>query len=161
MTRSVWRIVRDRDDFEDAFQEALATVWKKLDHIRRHPNPHALILRICVNASYDVLRKKSRQRRREELDAVPVDFPDQAPSAADLLHSSEEQAQIYQAIGQLPRNQAEAVLMRFAQELPYSDIAQALGCSEVAARKHVERARTRLVKLLAHLAPFPAQEAVR
>ena len=28
------------------------------------PNPHALILRICVNAAYGVLRRKIRRRRQ-------------------------------------------------------------------------------------------------
>ena len=56
MVRLVWRIVRHRQDFEDALQEALTTIWKRLDRIRRHRNPHALILRICANAGYDILR---------------------------------------------------------------------------------------------------------
>jgi RNA polymerase sigma-70 factor (ECF subfamily) len=153
MIRSVWRIVRDPDDAEDAFQEALATIWKRLDRVRRHPNPQALILRICVNSAYGVLRQSARHRRRKELDAIPEELPDPAPSASTRLSEQEQQKEIFQTIGQLPHKQSEAVLMRLVQELPYSDIAQALGCREVTARKHVARARVTLCKLLAHLVP--------
>jgi RNA polymerase sigma-70 factor (ECF subfamily) len=161
MIRSVWRIVRDPDDFNDAFQGALATIWKHVSRIRRHPNPHALILRICVNAAYDVLRRKARRRRREALEAITANLPDPAPSVAERLQNKEKRAEIFRAISQLPRNQAEAILMRFAQELSYSDIAQALGCSEVTARTHVSRARAWLCKRLAHLAPHSPKEAMK
>jgi RNA polymerase sigma factor (sigma-70 family) len=156
MIRSVWRIVRDPHDFDDAFQEAVATIWKRLACIRRHSNPHALILRICTNAAYDVLRSNARRCRR--LESVPADATNPAPTTSDRLAGQEERKEIFGAIAQLPRKQAEAALMRFAQELPYADIAQALGCSEVTARTHVKRARTRLAKILAHLAPHSPKE---
>lgn len=161
MIRSVWRIVRDADDADDAFQEALETIWKRLGRIRQHPNPHALILRICVNSAYDVLRRKSRRRRHEELKAIPDIVPDPAPSPAQQAVGSENREEIFEAIGRLPRNQAQAVLMRFVQGLPYADIAQALGCKEAMARKHISRARVRLRKALAHLAPRSTKEVLR
>jgi RNA polymerase sigma-70 factor, ECF subfamily len=161
MIRSVWRIVRDPDDADDAFQEALATIWKRLGRIRRHANPHALILRICVNSAYDVRRRKSRRRRHEELKAITDIAADPAPSPAEQAVGRENREEIFEAIGRLPRNQAQAVLMRFVQELPYADIAQALDCKEATARKHIARARIRLRKALAHLAPRPTKEVLR
>lgn len=160
MIRSIWRVVRDPDDADEAFQDALTTIWKRLDKIGRHPNPHALILQICVNAAYDVLRRKIRRRRQTGLESISADIPDSAPSAAERLSSQEERAEVIGAIGRLPRSQAEAALMRFVQELSYKEIAQALGCSEATARTHIARARTRLCKLLAHLAPHSPKEAM-
>ena len=158
MIRSVWRIVRDPDDAEDAFQEATATIWKRLGRIRRHPNPRALILKICTDAAHDVLRRRLRQARTQEhMDAI-ADLPDPAPSAAQRLVSRETQAEIFRAIGQLSPKQGTAVLMRFVQDLSYREIAQSLGCRESTARKHVARARDRLFQLLEHLAPNPTKE---
>jgi RNA polymerase sigma-70 factor (ECF subfamily) len=153
MIRSVWRIVRDPDDADDAFQEAVATVWKRLARIRRHPNPHALILRICTNAAYDVLRRRTRLHKRLGREEDVVELPDPAPSAAERLSSGETQAEIMQAVGQLPPKQAAAVLMRFVQNLSYGDIAQSLNCTEATVRKHIARARVKLRRLLEHLAP--------
>ena len=161
MIRSVWRIVRDPQDADDAFQEALTTVWKRLDRIRRHPNPHALILRICINSAYDVIRRRVRHQRREQLEPVPETLPDPSPSAAERISGREKRADIFQAISRLPRKQAQAVLMRFVEELPYSQIAQALGCRKVTARKHIARARTRLSRELAHLAPYSRKEVLK
>ncbi|MFH1743968.1 MAG: RNA polymerase sigma factor [bacterium] len=160
MIRSVWRIVQNPEDADDAFQDALATIWKRLAKIRRHPNPRALILKICVNSAYDTLRRKIRRRSRETPEGIPAGIPDSSPSAWDKLLGKEQRAEILCAIGRLSRNQAQAVLMRIVEEQPYSSIAQALGCSEATARTHVTRARTRLCKLLSHLAPHLAEEAI-
>ena len=158
MIRSVWRIARDADDADDAFQQALETIWKRLERIRRHPNPRALILRICVNAAYDVLRKRARRLRREVSDAIPDELPDTSPSATDRIAARESHSEILSAISRLPRSQAQAVLMRFVQELPYCEIAQALGCSEATARRHIANARVRLQEMLGHLTARRSQE---
>jgi len=163
MIRTVWRIIRDLDDADEAFQKALLVIWNRWDRIRRHPNPHALILRICVNSAYDILRRKASQRRHEELEGIPANLPDPSFSAPEQLVDLEKEnrAEIFLAIEQLPRKQAEAVLMRFVQELSYTEIARALGCREVTVRKHISRARARLCKLLAHLAPLSSKEVLK
>lgn len=153
MIRSIWRVVRDADDADDALQEALATVWKRLDRIRRHPNPQALVLKICVDSAYDVLRKRLRSRRREDLEAVDRQLPDPHPQPLEVASGRENHAAVLRAIGELPRNQGRAVLMRIVEDEPYSAIAEALGCEEATARAHVKRGRHRLAELLAPLFP--------
>ena len=149
MMRAVWRVSRDPDDTEDAFQEALLTVWKRWDRVRRHPNPHALVLHICINAAHDVLRRKVRRGKWLEAGAVPEDIPDSSASAIQNISGAERDAQVLRAIGLLSKNQARAILMHVVEEIPYGDVAAALGCREVTARKHVARARARLRTLLA------------
>ena len=161
MIRSIWRILHDPDDADDAFQDALTTIWKRLKRVRRHPNPRALILRICVDAAYDTLRRKLRRQRGEDLGPVPDHIPDPACSAVERLSWQEEQAEVRQAITRLSRRQAEALLMRVVQEQAYEDIAQVLGCSEANARTHVARARARLREMLTRFSPYPEGEAVR
>ncbi len=161
MIGAVWRIVRERDDFDEAFQDALARVWARLDQIERHPNPQALILRICINAAYDVLRRRVRQRRREVLDGMHESIADSHPPADDVLAAAEQRGEIMAAVSRLPRNQAEAFLMRFIDEMPYPEIAQALGCGEPTVRTHILRARRRLGQWLAHLDPRPPREACK
>ena len=157
MIDSIWRIVRNKHDFDDAFQQALATIWKRLDKVSQHPHPPACVLRICVNAAYDVLRKQRRQREQElSLDGSDG-IVDPVRDGAQSLQGKEKEDEIMSAISQLPEAQADAVLMRFSQDASYADIARALECSEAAARQHVCRAREKLVGILRPLFPPSTQ----
>ncbi len=146
MMRTVARIVRDPDDAADVFQEVLAIVWKKLRRIHRQPNPHRYILRICVNASYDALRKRARTRSEvflgAEARANPVGTPGGAPEAG------EREETVMQAISALPAKQAKAVLLRVVEDLPYEAIGGMLGCSEATARSHVSKGKAHLRTIL-------------
>ena len=170
MTRAVWRILRDPEDAEDALQDALSTIWKKRRLVCTHPNPRALILKICIDAAYDTLRKRRRRRKHEE--PTTLHYYSRGEDKSGLTHSQavshtsaldtlvqkETEREILEAIGRLPRNQAVAVLMRIVKEQPYELIAQAMGCSESTVRIHVARGRARLNKWLAHLNPLPRGE---
>ena len=158
MMRAVWRITRDPNDTEDAFQEALLTAWKRWDRIQTHPNPQALILHICINAAHDVLRRKVRRGKWLETAAIPENIPDASASAIQIVSDAEQDSQVLRAIGLLPKNQARAILMHAVEEIPYDDIAAALGCREGTVRKHVARARARLRALLSHLIPAVHKE---
>ncbi len=161
MVRVIWRIVRDADDAEDALQNALAVVWKRFDRIRRHPNPQALILRICLDAAVDLLRKRLKQRRREVSHELDGAWSDPGPSPVECARANEQRDRVVQAIGRLPRNQARAVLLRIVEEQPYRVIAEALGCREATARAHVRRGRARLAQLLEPLFPHAAREVTQ
>jgi RNA polymerase sigma factor (sigma-70 family) len=151
MIRAIWRIVRDSNDADDALQEALLTVWKRWSQVQKHPNPHALVLRICIHSAYDLLRQKARRLKWQNANAIPEEIPDTAASLAQRASGYEQDEQVLQAIGKLSKNQAQAILMRTVEEIPYADIALAMGCREATVRKHVARARTRLRALLSHL----------
>jgi RNA polymerase sigma factor (sigma-70 family) len=161
MMRSIWRIVRNADLAEDTLQDALAVIWKKRHQVRRHPNPPALILKICLNAAYDSLRRLERMQRRT--DGSPLeDVP--APrdhDAARELEARELEQQVQQAIRRLPRKRALAVMMRLIHEEPFDAIANALDCSEVTVRIHVSKGRAQLRKWLSPLCQGSRQEADR
>lgn len=161
MMRSIWRIVRSPDDAEDAFQEALSVVWKRLDRIRRHENPRALVLRICIDAAYDVLRRRMRLERHGQTVPIHDDIAGPVTDAHQELVREENRVEIEQAIARLSRSQATAILMRCLEDQNYRTIGGALGCSEATARMHVVRARKRLYTLLRHLRPSNSSEATR
>lgn len=161
MIRTIWRIVRDPEDAKDALQEALATIWKRYGKVERHANPRALILRICLNAAYDVLRRRIRRNRILHSNPVSQLELDPATCMGDRLSERERQAEILEAIRHLSAKQAQAFLMRILHEESYDTIAVALGCSEATARTHVKRARSHLTQHLSHLVPHFSQETNR
>jgi RNA polymerase sigma factor (sigma-70 family) len=158
MMRSIWRIVRNQEAAEDTLQDALTIIWKKMDRICQHPNPQAFILKICVNAAYDTLRRQRRIRQREESTKVQ-EFPTKSDfNGLERLEKKNVEAEIIDGIRKLPRKQALAVLMRIVQDLPYDTVAQVLECSEVTVRVHVSKGRAKLSRWLSHLNPIVSKE---
>jgi RNA polymerase sigma factor (sigma-70 family) len=151
MMRSIWRVVRHPEWAEDTLQDALAIIWKKLQYILRHPNPQALVLKICLNAAYDTLRKRKQLRKQDKSYDLQTFLDVSDDTAPSTWERKEIEDAVMKAISQLPRKQAAAVLMRVVQDCPYDAVAQVLGCSETTARIHVSRARARLSRCLAHL----------
>jgi RNA polymerase sigma-70 factor (ECF subfamily) len=152
MMQTVWHVLGNVHDAEDALQDALTIIVKRWKRVAQHINPRALIVKICAECAYDHLRRKLREtRRHQRLDDLDETSCDRGP--AEELSQQELRLQIMSAISKLSRNQAVAFLLRNIQEQSYDDIAAALGCSVVTARKHVGRARQRLSVFLHQLAP--------
>lgn len=158
MMRSIWRVVRNADLAEDCLQDALAVIWKKRIHIRQHSNPTALILKICLNAAYDSLRKLERVRRQTDISGLDNTPAPQEHDADRDLERREIEEQLQVAIRKLPRKCALAVMMRLIQEESIEAIAQALDCSEVTVRIHISRGRAKLRKWLSPLWKRSCQE---
>ncbi|HEV3299829.1 MAG TPA: RNA polymerase sigma factor [Planctomycetaceae bacterium] len=153
MVRTVWRVTRNRQDAEDALQNALLAVWKRWDRVVRHRAPTALVLKMCVDAAYDVVRQRLRTKRKHGRSDSRVEPVDSAPDPQVELAAQEQSAEMLEAIQSLSRRQAAAVLLRVFEDLSYEEIAAALGCSAATARKHVERGRARLQIVLARYEP--------
>jgi RNA polymerase sigma-70 factor (ECF subfamily) len=159
MMRTIWRVVQHDQLAEDTLQDALAIIWRKRNRIHRHPNPQALILKICLNCAYDSLRKRERQRRQKDLSNLASYVSQSRTNASLELEKKQAVAVVLNAIGRLPRNQALAVLMRIVQDQPYETIAQTMGCSETTVRIHVSRGRKRLSQWLSHLQTSSFEES--
>lgn len=155
MMKSIWRVVRHPDLAEDALQNALLTIWRKLDRIRSHPCPEALVLKIALNAACDVLRKRRRLLKHEE-SYSEREWPGSDDDFSRRLEDRELENEVLKAVARLPRQQAAAVLLRIVQEQPYEVVARALDCSETTARIHVSRGRARLSRWLAPLLSNPS-----
>ena len=149
--RSIWRIVRDHTAAQDVLQDAMLIIWKKLERIRKHPNPKAFILKICTNAAIDYLRKHRPFFSFEGLEKSGRLPASDIPSALQILESKKIEAEILNAISHLPRKIATAMFMRIVQDQAYAAIADALGCREVTVRSQVSKGRVRLMRRLAHL----------
>jgi RNA polymerase sigma-70 factor (ECF subfamily) len=149
MIRSVWRITRNAQDAEDAMQTTLLVVWKRRDRVVAHAAPPALILKICADTAHSIARRRARDCRRTEPPDHGSELVDRAQSPGLELARREMSDEILAAIHRLSRRQAVAVTLRVFEELPYEEIAAAMDCAQVTARKHVERALRQLRVVLA------------
>ena len=146
LVRAVWRVLRHPQDAEDALQDGLLRVWKRFRRVQRHPNPEILVIRICLHAAYDILRKRAASKRlkdRLRATGTPAEHLE-----TGVLEDAELRLEIARALSCLTPQQTDAVLLRFVDERSFAEIGQALDCSESTARTHVARARSRLARLL-------------
>jgi RNA polymerase sigma-70 factor, ECF subfamily len=156
MIGSIWRIVRNAQDAEDALQDALLIVWKRWDYVVSHPAPQSLVLKICIDAAYDLTRRSIR-RQSVTLSANRSEKASSSPAPSDELAAEELHTEIIKAIHRLSRQQAQAMLMHVVQGQRYDEVAAAMGCTEATVRKHIARSRQRLRIWLAHLDPAKAR----
>ncbi|MFF0484428.1 RNA polymerase sigma factor [Streptomyces sp. NPDC004435] len=137
-------------DAEDAAQEALIILYRKIGTLRATGALAGWMFRIVRNECLRQVRQLVR--RGEEPEAGPE--AEAGPSAEEaVLHRLEAQ-RIAAAVGALPRDQRQVLVMRDVQGLPGRTVARALGLSDAAMKSRLHRARAALRHALT--APGPA-----
>ncbi len=116
-------------DADDCFQETFLAALRAYPHARDR-NLRSWVLTIARNKAIDHHRGAARR-------AEPVADPD--PGSADA-NSNGLGGEVWGRVAELPDGQRAAVALRFAGELPYREIGEALECSEGAARRRVHDA---------------------
>jgi len=134
------------NDAEDCLQETFLAALRA--YPRAEPrNLRAWVLTIARRKAVD--HHRSRARR-----AKPVSAPEEiidrqgegagSGSADGALGMSPRHSEIWAAVGELPPGQRAAVVLRFAVDLRYREVGDALGTSEEAARQSVHEALSKL-----------------
>jgi DNA-directed RNA polymerase specialized sigma24 family protein len=120
-----------RHDADDAFQETFISALRAYPRLRPDSNLRAWVLTIAHRKALDL----HRARGRRPLPVAEVgDRPDPAPCAAVGAVGSTSGDQ-WDRVRSLPARQREVLTLRYAADLTHAEIALALGCTEVAARR--------------------------
>jgi RNA polymerase sigma-70 factor, ECF subfamily len=146
IVNSVWRIVRNAEDTEDVVQDALLQILKKIKRIRAHPNPTAMILRICVNLAIDRQRRQTKRRDASQNAILDQLVDERAMPPDEALAQTEQQTRVLAALRDLPKREAEAIVLHVLEQLPYAAVADGMKCRESTVRVLVSKARRRLRK---------------
>jgi len=119
----IWRyLVRllGREAAEDAFQETFLHALRAYPRLLHARHLRAWAFTIATRVAIDERRRQAPAGTVTELAAE-----DPRPAYAELDHLA----------GELPAKERAAVVLRYGYDLPYADIAAALGSSEEAARQ--------------------------
>jgi RNA polymerase sigma-70 factor, ECF subfamily len=149
MVRRYARTPEDaRDLSQRTFLRAFAAARRTLQRGRREGVPfRRWLVRIAMNLAKNHLRDEGRWTR------VPLEAlgPAEAapPDAVERLARAEDEARVRAAVLRLPRRQREIVTLRIDAELPFGEIAEALGTTENAAKVTFHHAVRRLRELVA------------
>jgi RNA polymerase sigma factor (sigma-70 family) len=117
---------------DDCFQETFLSALRAYPRLRADSNLRAWVLAIASRKAIDHHRG---ERRRP----LPVADVPERPAPA---HASEPG--VRRAVDALPDRQRIAVVLRYALDLSYAEVARVLGCSEEAARANAYEGRKKL-----------------
>jgi len=122
---------------EEIAQETFVRAWVTPDEIRGG-TVKGYLLTIARHLFLAVGRRRGRQ---VALDAAT---PDPQPSPEAVASGRLELAAVLEALQSLPEIDRAALLMHAQDDLPYAEIARALGLSLTAVKVRVHRARLKL-----------------
>ena len=145
--RIAYRITGSQSDAEDVLQTIflrLTPNWARRD---LSPNPEGYLKRAAVNASLDLIRRRTRANF-VALDVVDFDQSKQlSPSTPeDNLADAELRELIRQAVAKLEGRAATVFALRYFEGCDNARIAEILGTSQMVVAVTLHRARTRLRK---------------
>ncbi len=137
------RVLGNREDAEEAVQDAFLRAFRALGDYEDRERFSAWLTRILVNQCRTVL---ARTRRREAM------FLDVDPRELALVRGegagADDWPDLEQALMQLPHDQREAVVLKYADDLTYEEMSRITGAGESALKMRVRRAFVRLRALL-------------
>ena len=147
--RTALFVTRNGDEAEDATQETFLDVLRALPSFRIEGPARfeTWLYRVTVN------RCRSRMRRKrlpstdwtdieERLEHIPDPAPYLNPEGATLRQ--ERAMALWQAVDTLPEPQRVVTLLRYQQDMSYSEIAQTLGISEGTVKSRLHHAHRKL-----------------
>jgi RNA polymerase sigma-70 factor, ECF subfamily len=126
-------ILRDRDEAEDATQEAIARAWSRWDSLRDISRFDSWFDQILVNVCRNKLRH-SRTVRMVSLD----ESADRTAPEADC--TTVVRLALEQAFAELSPEQRILVVLRYWRDLPMDQIADRLGIATGTAKSRLHRA---------------------
>jgi RNA polymerase sigma-70 factor, ECF subfamily len=144
------RIACDPDDAADALQEAMISAFRRAGDFRGESAVTTWLHRIVVNASLDLLRRRSA--RAVGWSGDPDELPVPEPRlGVDSSASTDSRLDVDAAMRTLPPPQRAALVLVDMLGYSVADASAILGVSEGTVKSRCARGRAKLLPYLAHL----------
>jgi RNA polymerase sigma-70 factor, ECF subfamily len=144
------RLLRDEADAADATQEVYVRVVRSVLGFRGEAAFGTWLHRVTVNVCLSAFKARGDVRARGQSAAADPDFDlvDDAPGPDDRAATADLAARAAKALGELPPDAREVVVLRDVQGLSTKQAAELLGISEGAVKVRLHRAHARLRELV-------------
>ncbi len=132
--------VGDHHDAEDLTEQTFLQAYRHFERAQRESNGRPLrpwLIRIAHNLAANLYRDRARKP------SAPIEDPDALSSlrtTEEIVEGREELTRVLAAVGDLPEDRREALIMRFALGMDNREIARALGRSDGATKVLIHRA---------------------
>jgi RNA polymerase sigma-70 factor, ECF subfamily len=137
--REARRLLRDREDAEEAVQEALARAWRGRLSCSSPEAPLGWMLQITRNEALRMIERRTRRNSRETAAALQVERASDEP--IETLISSVATSQ---RLACLRPEERILIHLRYRHDLSQSEVARALDLPEGTVKVRLHRIRKRL-----------------
>jgi RNA polymerase sigma-70 factor (ECF subfamily) len=141
--RFLLRLINSREEALELTQDTFIQAWQALPDWRPDAEFRTWLFRIGSNAAMDCLR------RRKVVEFVPIDDDYDAPSGTAgpeaQLQTKQRLQALEVALGRLPPDHREIVLLRDIEDMSYSEIGAVLSLNEGTVKSRLARAREALI----------------
>ena len=134
--------LQNREEAEDAVQDALVKAWKSRWHVRNSEKFPAWISTIVRNRAHDILMRRRSIPLEEQFNEIT------STQAQFWLADAERCQQVHAALATLPELHRSVIALRYLEEMDYASIEQTLGLSNGALRGILGRALAAMRKRL-------------
>ena len=145
--REARRILRDREDAEEAVQEALIRAWRSRDSCRGPGSALPWLVQITRNEALRLAKRRQRRRASE----IPDDTPDSHAADPEIDRAIDSLA-TEQALRVLQPEDRRLIHLRYVEDLTQGQVAARVGMPEGTVKVRLHRARARLRGAAADLA---------
>ncbi len=147
----IYRFISNATDAEDLAQEVFLRIYRARKTYKPTAKFSTWMFRITANVSLNALRARSNRKDDVSIDQVtdfgdgPRAMPDPDTRMPDHnLHHEELQEKVRQAVAELPEKQQVAVVLNKYEGMSYAEVADTIGCSTMAVKSLLARARDNL-----------------
>jgi RNA polymerase sigma-70 factor (ECF subfamily) len=144
-----FRMTGNQDDAYDATQEAFMSALRALRSFRGDAQLSTWIHRIAVNASLDLVRRRTRKKTRPLEEIADRPSGDTGPEEAAV--GASRAAEVQKALLQVGAEHRAVLVLHDLQGLDYAETAEALDIPVGTVKSRLHRARVEMARLLGHL----------
>ncbi len=155
----IYGMVRNQEDAQDLTQESFVKAYRNLHAFREDSRFYTWLYRIAMNVTIDFTRRRARNPVSGLEDEVATRDADggiaeahHADNPRKALERKQLHTAIMDAVGELPEDQRQVILLREVDGLSYKEIADVLEIAEGTVMSRLFYARKKLQKVLAPLA---------
>ncbi|MET8909447.1 SigE family RNA polymerase sigma factor [Micromonospora sp. NPDC004551] len=152
LRRTAYLVLGDGDRADDAVQDALTVLYRRwgrlTDVASMDAYVHTMVVRACL----------TYRRRSWSQVLLRGDPPDSAVESGS--GRVDDRLVVREALGRLPVRQRMAVILRYLCDLPVSDVAHVLGCSEGTVKSRTYHGLRALRAALGERAPASEPAAI-
>ena len=150
--RKLFAITKNREDAEDAMQDALMRAYLGLKDFQGNAQFSTWLMRIAINSALMILRR-NRVRREFSYELSPtgeetytLDITDNGPGPEQICDQQQRLGRLLRSIKRLPVSLRETAELRILEDRSTDEVAEMLGLSKLAVKTRLHRARLRLAK---------------